>query len=222
MSQRSAYYLKGVRRTAAAFAVIAAAVFLVQILRLFTERTIIELALIVIMTLSCFAAAAGCAGVRRCGRGFPAAFTASLTAAAAMTICVPVALREAGNGADVAMSVYVMFLKYTALIMMLVIYAKVLTGLDRMCRSARLSKKKSALCRVWKPSVVLIVLSLFAVQAAKMFPDMIRYTVTGAAALTALICHMLMIRGMMTASRALDGRRRAGSGQPALPADSAG
>ena len=208
MSERNLYNLSGLKRVSIAFAIMAMAIFAVQIERLLIGKAVFEFAYMGVLFLCWLLAITGTRGILKYRAEFAQAYRACLVAALCTLVGAAFAFLNwhRGGGMQSFIQFGVIFMMYTQMMAMMYSYAKILNGAGELCKRSRNPKKQSTCRFVWKPCVLIIILSLFAEQIAKLFSGNNVYVIAGSAAALALAAHFMMIRTMLSVNDMLDGR----------------
>lgn len=217
MAERNLYNLRGLKRVAIAFAIMAMAIFAIQIERLLLGKDILEFAYMGVLFLCWLLAVVGTRGALKYRVEFAQAYRACLIAAVCILAAGAMAFLNwhRGGGAQSFIQFGVLFFMYTQMMAMMYSYVKLLTGAGELCKRSRYPKKQQNCRFVWKPCVPIIILSFFAEQIAKLFSGNNVYIIAGVAAALALAAHFLMIRTILSVHDLLDGRS---TGQRSAPA----
>lgn len=196
------------RQIAISFALIAVATFAVQIVRLLGDKVIVEFAYLFVLFLCWMAAMFGTRGILKYRPEFAQGYRAAMVAVVCVVCAIGLSLMDWRRGAELQsfISAGVMFMMYTQMMAQLYTYSKILNGGGEICKRARNVKKRNACRIVWKPCVLIILLSLFAVEIAKIFEGQTVYIIAGIAASLALIAHFLMVRMILSVVDIMDGR----------------
>ncbi len=196
------------KRTGVAFAVIAIATFAIQIERVLFDIGAVEFAYMAVLLVCWMAVVYGARGVVRYRKEFAGAYRAAMIAVVCVLAGAALAFTDWMKGAGIQsfLSVGVMFMMYTQMMAQLYSYSKMLNGASELCRKARYQRKGNVCRVIWKPCVLVIILSMFAVELAKLFDGQTGYIIAGVAAALGLIAHFLMVRMILSVHDTLDGR----------------
>ena len=208
MAEKHLYNLGGMRTAAVAFAVMAIATFAMQIERLLAGKVIAEFGFILVLILCWMAAMFGTRGIVKYRPEFAQAYRASMLAVLCTVVGAGMAfvLWHRGSGSQAFISFGPMLMMYTQMMAQLYAYSKILNGGGELCKKVRYPKKRNSCRIIWKPCVLIILLSQFAVVIAELFEGQTVYIVAGTAAALALIAHFLMIRMILSVHDLVDGR----------------
>lgn len=208
MAERTLYNLKGQKRAAVSFAIMAMAAFAMQIERMLLGKSVYEFAYMALLLLCWLAALAGTRGILKYKLEYGRAYRASMVAIVCVLAAMLLAYRNwrAGGGDQTFIQFDVQFFMYTQMMAMMYCYAQLLKGSAEVLKRTRDKKKQASCRRRWIPCVTIIILSLFAVQIANLFSGDLVYIIAGSAAVIGLVAHFAMITLILSVYNVMDGR----------------
>lgn len=210
-NQNRRYDLKGLQIAAIALAITALSDFAIHVIRMFEKNNIAEFAYIGLTFIAWVMMFAGCRKIMEYSYFFKKAYYAVLPAISATLIWGIITAFDVQSklGWQSFISMGAMLMSYISFMCKLYVYTNVLKGSGEVAGELRRNKLMMSCFRIWKPGFMILILTLFCVQGAPLFSELIKYIITVTAAIIALIMEMLMIRNLLAVYDIADGKVRA-------------
>jgi len=207
-SKRRRYDLRGLRTAAIAFVIMALADFSLHAMRMFFKNSMIELAYIGVITIAWLIMLMGTRKIADYNGDFKRAYGATIPAIFACLAWLIIAIVELqrGVGKQTFSSLGIMLMGYIVMLCMLYCYAHLLNGSSVVLDGFRKEKLQKSCRRIWKVSMLLIIIAVLCEQGAPLFPEQIKYMITISAAVVSLIVQMLMIKNLLVVYDIVDGK----------------
>lgn len=207
-SKRRRYDLRGLRTAAIAFVIMALADFSLHAMRMFFKNNMIELAYIGVITIAWLIMLMGTRKIADYNGDFKRAYGATIPAIFACLAWLIIAIVELqrGVGKQTFSSLGIMLMGYIVMLCMLYCYAHLLNGSSVVLDGFRKEKLQKSCRRIWKVSMLLIIIAVLCEQGAPLFPEQIKYMITISAAVVSLIVQMLMIKNLLVVYDIVDGK----------------
>ena len=207
-SKRRRYDLRGLRTAAIAFVIMALADFSLHAMRMFFKNSMIELAYIGVITIAWLIMLMGTRKIADYNGDFKRAYGATIPAIFACLAWLIIAIVELqrGVGKQTFSSLGIMLMGYIVMLCMLYCYAHLLSGSSVVLDGFRKEKLQKSCRRIWKVSMLLIIIAVLCEQGAPLFPEQIKYMITISAAVVSLIVQMLMIKNLLVVYDIVDGK----------------
>ena len=207
-SKRRRHDLRGLRTAAIAFVIMALADFSLHAMRMFFKNSMIELAYIGVITIAWLIMLMGTRKIADYNGDFKRAYGATIPAIFACLAWLIIAIVELqrGVGKQTFSSLGIMLMGYIVMLCMLYCYAHLLNGSSVVLDGFRKEKLQKSCRRIWKVSMLLIIIAVLCEQGAPLFPEQIKYMITISAAVVSLIVQMLMIKNLLVVYDIVDGK----------------
>ena len=207
-SKRRRYDLRGLRTAAIAFVIMALADFSLHAMRMFFKNSMIELAYIGVITIAWLIMLMGTRKIADYNGDFKRAYGTTIPAIFACLAWLIIAIVELqrGVGKQTFSSLGIMLMGYIVMLCMLYCYAHLLNGSSVVLDGFRKEKLQKSCRRIWKVSMLLIIIAVLCEQGAPLFPEQIKYMITISAAVVSLIVQMLMIKNLLVVYDIVDGK----------------